>query len=84
MNGSTNVHTINRLNQLINRSIAHTNARINAYITNQLNAYTINQLNDCIIAHTIVSTNVSTVNRPCKRLHVALYKALHETLPKLY
>ena len=42
-----------------------------------------NQLNIHIIAHTIVSTNVSAVNRPCERLHVALHKALHKALPKL-
>ena len=63
---------------------AEKNVRINAYTIDQLNAHTINQSNDHIITHTIVSTNVSAVNRPCKRLHVALHVALHEALPKLY
>src|SRR6266571_2258093 len=45
--------------------------------------HTINQLNVHIIAYTIISINVSAVNRPSKRLHVALHKALHEALPKL-
>ena len=45
--------------------------------------HTTNQLNDHIIAYTIVSTNISVVNRPSKRLHVALHKALHKALPKL-
>ena len=44
-------------------------------------------MNACINAHTIVSTNVSAVNRLCERLYVALHKALrkalYEALPKL-
>ena len=45
--------------------------------------FSYNQSNIYIIAHTIVSINVSAVNRPCKRLHMALHKALHKALPKL-
>ena len=49
---------------------------MNIYINNQSNIYA--------IAYTIISTNVSVVNRPCRCLHVALHKALHEALLKLY